>query len=202
MRNYISNSRESVRMFSNNLLEALSKVHYSVPLFVYIPVIATTAYLSYTQSNLAVIIQVILALSGLACWTFTEYILHRFVFHFVPKSKAGQRLHFIMHGVHHDYPNDAKRLVMPPSVSIPLALLFYSLFYLVLPSGSNNAFFTGFITGYLVYDMTHYILHHYNFKSRLGKALKKHHMIHHYANPDKAFGVSSTIWDKVFHSDK
>jgi 4-hydroxysphinganine ceramide fatty acyl 2-hydroxylase len=44
-KNYVSNSTESVRMFKNDFLESLSKVHFTVPLYVYIPVML---YCSYT----------------------------------------------------------------------------------------------------------------------------------------------------------
>jgi len=202
MKNYISNSMDSVRMFKSGFFEKLSKVHFIVPLFIFIPVIFISCFASFKMSHLNITSQMGLFMGGLVFWTFTEYILHRFVFHFVPKSKLGLRLHFIMHGVHHDYPNDAKRLVMPPSLSIPLAALFYLLFKLTMPAGYCDAFFAGFMTGYLIYDMTHYVLHHYHFKSTLGKKLKKHHMIHHYADPRKAYGVSSPIWDMIFRSER
>jgi len=140
-------------------------------------------------------------LAGLFIWTFTEYMLHRFVFHFEPSSKWGQQLHFIFHGVHHDYPNDANRLVMPPSASIPLALGFYLLFDWLLPHGVIFAFFPGFIGGYLGYDMTHYALHHANFKNPFLRKLKQHHMLHHYSDATKGYGVSLSFWDKIFRSD-
>ncbi len=63
---------------------------------------------------------------GYLFWTLTEYWLHRLVFHFEPDDGLGPRLHWIIHGVHHDHPNDPLRLVMPPSVSIPLAPAFYA----------------------------------------------------------------------------
>ena len=62
-----------------------------------------------------------LFLVGVLVWTLLEYIIHRYVFHYEPKSRLGKQFHFIVHGVHHDYPNDARRLVMPPSISLPLA---------------------------------------------------------------------------------
>ena len=62
-----------------------------------------------------------LVVAGYALWTLFEYWLHRLVFHFEPDHGIGARLHWIIHGVHHDHPNDPLRLVMPPSVSIPLA---------------------------------------------------------------------------------
>eukprot|EP01132_Coremiostelium_polycephalum_P019510 gene19510-23196_t len=85
--------------------------------------------------------------------------------------------------------------------SIPLALGFYFLFQYLLPAGTNDAFFIGFIGGYLVYDMTHYALHHANFKSGFWKKLKQHHMLHHYSDSTKGYGVSSDIWDKILGSN-
>jgi len=199
-KNYISNSSESIRMFNSSIMEGLSKVHFSVPLFVYVPVVVYFSYRSLSAPlNLGVF--ALCFLGGLGIWTITEYVLHRWIFHFVPKSKWGLRLHFIFHGVHHDYPKDAKRLVMPPSASIPLAVGFYFLFMLFFKDKAYLwAFFPGFITGYLVYDMMHYAMHHYNFKSSLMKRVKQHHMLHHYDDSSKGYGVSSSLWDEVFRS--
>ena len=85
-------------------------------------------YLSIFDFKIGVLSIVGLVIFGLFIWTITEYLLHRFIFHLELKSKIGARIHFIFHGVHHDYPSDSRRLVMPPSVSIPLATLFYFLF--------------------------------------------------------------------------
>ena len=199
-KNYVSNGTESSRMFRNGFMESLSKVHYSVPLFIYIPVIFFFIYRSFAIANNKIGWFFVYLAAGLFIWTITEYLLHRYIFHFVPKSKWGLRLHFIFHGVHHDYPRDAKRLVMPPSASIPLALLFYFLFLWLLPANMMNAFFAGFLVGYLVYDMTHYAIHHANFKSPIMKAIKQHHMLHHYSDSSKGYGVSSSLWDILFQS--
>ncbi len=199
-KNYISNSEESVRMFKSSWLEALSKVHFSVPLFIYVPAIAYYVWKAFFVTGASALTFTVFYILGIVIWSFAEYMLHRFVFHFVPKSKWGLRMHFVFHGVHHDYPNDRKRLVMPPSVSIPLAFLFYFLFSLFLSPAQLYSFFPGFVTGYLIYDISHYALHHYNFKSSLLKKMKKHHMLHHYADSGKGYGVSSAVWDKVFQS--
>jgi len=200
MKNFVSNSPESVRMFKSDLLEALSKVYFFVPLIIYVPVIVYLLYKAIFVASIDVGTFIILLVSGLFVWTFIEYILHRFVFHFVPKQKWALRLHFIFHGVHHDYPNDLKRLVLPPSASIPLATGFYFLFNALLPPTYVYVFFPAFITGYLVYDMTHYAIHHFNFKSGLWKKIKQHHMLHHYQDPTRGYGVSSDLWDKIFRS--
>lgn len=198
-KNYISNSTGSIRMFKSSLLESLSKVHFTVPLFVYVPVVIYFSYRALT-APLSFGMYALCFLGGLGVWTITEYLLHRYVFHFVPKSKWGLRLHFIFHGVHHDYPKDTKRLVMPPSASIPLAVGFYFLFSLFLSKAYLWSFFPGFITGYLIYDMMHYAMHHYNFKSSLMKRVKQHHMLHHYDDSTKGYGVSTSLWDEIFRS--
>jgi len=195
-KNFVSNSKESVKMFKNPLLESLSKVPFFVPLIVYIPVIAYFCWKSVMLNGFLPFLGYLLL--GLFVWTLTEYILHRFIFHFYPSSQLGKRIHFIFHGVHHDYPNDAQRLVMPPSASIPLACAFYFLFQWLLSAPLLDGFFAGFIFGYLCYDMTHYMLHHVQFKSPFWKKLKQQHMLHHYDDATKKYGVTSDLWDKVF----
>jgi sterol desaturase/sphingolipid hydroxylase (fatty acid hydroxylase superfamily) len=200
-KNFVSNKDETVRMFKSDLLEKLSKVHFSIPLFVYIPISAYFLYRSLFIFNLSAGMVVLYFLIGLFVWTLTEYLLHRFIFHYKPKSKYGERIHFIFHGVHHDYPNDSKRLVMPPSVSLPLAAAFYLLFNAIFGAVLVAPFFVGFIIGYLFYDMTHYAIHHYNMHSKFWLMLKKHHMRHHYQDSSRGFGVSIPIWDKVIGTD-
>jgi sterol desaturase/sphingolipid hydroxylase (fatty acid hydroxylase superfamily) len=103
----------------------------------------------------------------------------------------------MFHGVHHDYPNDTKRLVMPPSVSIPLATGFFFLFKVILGDISVASFFIGFIAGYLFYDISHYAIHHFNMHSKFWLVIKNHHMRHHYQDPELGFGVSSPLWDLI-----
>jgi 4-hydroxysphinganine ceramide fatty acyl 2-hydroxylase len=198
---YVSNSQESVRMFKNDFLESLSKVHFTVPLYIFVPVIIISSYLALFEYKIGIATFLGLSALGLFVWSFVEYIMHRFVFHYVPKNKFGLRMHFIFHGVHHDYPSDAKRLVLPPSVSIPLATGFYFLFNAILPLHYVYGFFPAFILGYLFYDISHYAIHHFNFKGSIWKKIKQHHMLHHYQDPDKGYGVSSPFWDKIFRSD-
>lgn len=200
-KNYVSNSIESTRMFRSSLLESLSKVPFYVPLIVYVPVLGYMIWKALFRVEMDILHFVGAFAGGLFLWTLIEYVLHRFVFHFHPTSTLGQRIHFIFHGVHHDYPNDAKRLVMPPSASIPLAILFFLLFSAIFSEYFLYAVFGGFITGYLIYDMTHYALHHHNFKSSFWKKLKKHHMLHHYSDETKGYGVSSAIWDGIFKTN-
>ncbi|GHE23564.1 hypothetical protein GCM10017764_05320 [Sphingobacterium griseoflavum] len=187
-------------MFKNNFLESLTKIHFSVPLIFWIPVICYLIYRALVFGEMEVGDVLFYFFGGLAFWTLAEYVLHRWVFHYHPTSAWGKRIHFIFHGVHHDYPRDRLRLVMPLSASIPLATTIYFLFSFFFEEFTLSAFFAGFLIGYLIYDECHYAMHHANFKSGLFKKIKDHHMLHHYADPERGFGVSSSLWDAIFNS--
>ena len=199
-KNFVSNKDETVRMFENPVLESLTRIHFTVPLFIFVPVILYFGYQSIFIYQLGFTGIAAYIVYGLAVWTLTEYVMHRFVFHWMPPGKIGERIHFIFHGVHHDYPSDSKRLVMVPTVSIPLAALFYFMFRLMLGVEHVAPFFIGFIAGYLFYDMTHYAIHHFNFKSKFWLNLKHHHMLHHYKDMNNGYGVSSKVWDYIFRT--
>lgn len=200
-KNFVSNKDESVRMFKSNFLEMLSKVHFTVPLFIFIPYIGYQIFISFTERSFSFGQALGLIIGGFVTWTATEYLLHRFVFHYEPSSKFGKKVHFIMHGVHHDYPNDSRRLVMPPILSIPLATLFFFLFKITVGEYGLPLFFGSFLTGYLIYDIGHYAIHHFKMKGKLLTAIKNHHMRHHYVDPENGYGVSSPIWDFVFRTE-
>jgi sterol desaturase/sphingolipid hydroxylase (fatty acid hydroxylase superfamily) len=198
-KNYVSNKDESARLFQSRFLEFFTHVHFSVPLIVYLPVVGYFLYQGMSDPTLSGMGLTALFLGGLLSWTLTEYLLHRFVFHYEPKTTMGKKLHFLMHGVHHDYPNDSLRLVMPPVVSVPLAVLFYGFFLAVLGATFLPPFFAGFIVGYICYDMIHYATPHAAMKTTpMGLWIKQHHMRHHYQTDDLYYGVSTPLWDYVF----
>ena len=199
-RRYVSNRDESVRMFKSDRLESLSHVHPAIPLVLYVPVVAYYLLRAVWDGLLAGGAIVVLFALGVFLWTLTEYVMHRFVFHYEPTSTWGRQLHFIMHGVHHDYPNDATRLVMPPSVSVPLAFLFYGVFHATFGPERLGPAFAGFVTGYLCYDMIHYATHHFTMRGPIFGYLKKYHLRHHYQDEGRGYGVSSPLWDHVFRS--
>ncbi len=192
----------SVRLFKNPLLEALTHVHPSLPFLIWIPVVFYFAAQGFSKTDLSVFSNLSLIGFGIVFWTLTEYAMHRYVFHFEAKSKAGKYLVFLFHGIHHDDPQDPTRLVMPPVVSIFLGFLFYSLFKLVMGPQACMPFFSGFIAGYLVYDYIHFATHHFMFKGKWFKTLKENHMKHHFLAKQGKWGVSSPFWDYIFGSFK
>ncbi|PYK19139.1 MAG: fatty acid hydroxylase [Verrucomicrobia bacterium] len=173
---YVSNKNETVRMFESDFMEFFSRVHPVIPLVLYLPVVGYMLYVSLWQGQLSIIAVTALFLLGVLLWTLIEYLIHRYVFHYEPKTRWGKQLHYVIHGVHHDYPNDARRLVMPPVISIPLAFLFYGLFFLIFGSLTPAVF--------------------------AWLWLKQYHLRHHFKDDHVGYGISSPLWDYVFRTTR
>lgn len=196
---HMAPQKGDIRLFENNLLERLSKISPVTVLAVYTPVIIFATWKSFSIGIPAGTF-IALFLFGLAVWTLFEYLFHRFVFHFTPKGPVQERISFLFHGVHHQYPNDKKRLVMPISLSLIIGV---ALFLLSAPLFGDWmwAYSAGFAVGYLAYDMTHYSIHHFKPpNSRFFKAVWKSHLDHHFRDANKGYGVSSPVWDHVFRT--
>jgi dihydroceramide fatty acyl 2-hydroxylase len=190
--------RDSPRMFESRLLDALSRVHPAAVVAIFLPAVVLLA--AWGLEKVSVLGMLGLAVAGYAMWTLFEYWLHRVVFHFEPEKGLGARLHWIIHGIHHEHPNDPLRLVMPPSVSLPLGALVFGAIYVVFGSRYAPGLGAGFFAGYLAYDMIHYYVHHFRPRGRLGRMLRERHMRHHFQDETKGFGISAPYWDEVFRT--
>ena len=190
--------KASPPMFQSRLLDRFTRVHPVVPVLIYAPVIVVMLVLAVQRDGWWDTLGLVLV--GYILWTLFEYWLHRIVFHFEPEKGIGARIHWMIHGVHHDHPNDPLRLVMPPAASIPLAVLVVGALFLIFGSTHAPAVAAGFLFGYIVYDEIHYALHHHNPTTRFGKRLRELHMRHHFQDDEKGFGISAPYWDIIFRT--
>ncbi|UCE93834.1 MAG: sterol desaturase family protein, partial [Flavobacteriaceae bacterium] len=193
--------RGSATIFKNPFLESLTKTSLKQNIIVYGLVVLILIYNGIAIQNIPVLTFSGLFVFALFFWTFAEYMLHRYLFHWISENKLVQRFHFIMHGSHHLYPRDTERLLMPPVPGLIMASLLFSIFYVIFSILGQPVytwgFFPGFFLGYLLYSFLHRATHVVKPPKRF-KFLWKHHSLHHYKYPDKAFGVSNTLWDHVF----
>ncbi|MCW3086206.1 MAG: fatty acid hydroxylase [Bacteroidetes bacterium] len=190
------NNKTQGRIFQNNFLEKLTKSNPRVTIVFYTFLILLFFYLSFNYTHLNIWETAGLYIAGLFGWTLMEYILHRFVFHIDEYFPSLKRFHYIVHGIHHDHPRDHERLFMPPVPGTIIAFFMFLFWYLFL--GSNAfAFMAGISNGYLMYSYIHYTIHTRPSTPILHK-LWMHHAKHHYKYPDKAFGVSTQLWDIIF----
>lgn len=203
----INHDPDPIRLFDSDFLEFFSHITPTVVVLVWVPVVAFFLWRAFAAwDERATPVGVLAGVGlGLFLWTLIEYAMHRFVFHYHPTSRLGERIFFLFHGVHHAQPQCKTRLVMPPAVSIPLAFAVFGLVYLAFSVGLGlphwvDPVMAGIIAGYLVYDLTHYATHHLAMRRGVFKALKRHHLKHHYNTPDQRYGVSSPLWDVVFRT--
>jgi sterol desaturase/sphingolipid hydroxylase (fatty acid hydroxylase superfamily) len=198
----IVRSKEPIRLFKSDVLEFFTHIHPAVVLAVWAPAIGVLVYASTAGPGAGLRVPVGM-LIGLFSWTWVEYVMHRFVFHFRARTPWQERLLFLFHGVHHAQPMSKTRLVMPPALSIPLAGLWYGIVYLIagviLRAGLwVYPVFAGLLLGYLLYDMLHYATHHFRVRTAAFRYVRRYHLHHHTQTPDMRFGVTSPLWDIVF----
>lgn len=190
-------NKGQAQIFKNRYLEYITKTHPLVIWGMYLPLICYLLYYSKTTLHFSGIETAALFFGGMFFWTFFEYIMHRFVFHWVSDNPRIQRIAYVMHGNHHEFPRDKQRLFMPPVPSLIISSLIFLLMYALM--GFNAiAFFAGFILGYLLYGSMHYAIHAWNPKYKWMKPIWRNHHLHHYKDDGRGFGVSSHIWDLVF----
>jgi sterol desaturase/sphingolipid hydroxylase (fatty acid hydroxylase superfamily) len=190
-------NKGQARLFDSGYLEMLTKTHPLVIWGMYLPIMGYMLYRSSARFNYSIGYIILIFLAGMLFWTLFEYIMHRFAFHYIAESKRAQRFIYVLHGNHHEYPRDKERLFMPPVPSLIMSSIIFSLQYLIM-GGNAFAFFPGFILGYLMYGSMHYAIHAWNPPFRWMKPLWRNHHLHHYKNDHQGFGVSTTIWDRVF----
>lgn len=193
-------SEESPRMFESDFVDFFSRVPWWIVPTIFVPIVAGLFAWGVTGAGVAPGLAVGLAAAGFFVWTLVEYWLHRTLFHWVPATSWGPRMHFLLHGVHHDWVNDRYRLVMPPAASLALGVVFFAMWWAVLGPAWVFPFFAGHVAGYLAYDMTHYAVHHFKWRGKVFVRLRAHHMNHHHNKDGRKFGVSTTLWDHVFRT--
>ncbi|KAF9214240.1 fatty acid alpha-hydroxylase [Podila verticillata] len=191
------------RIFGSPYLEVFTKTPwYMIPIF-WLPIIAYNVNRS-VQEGLQTEQAATLFVGGMFLWTLAEYVIHRFLFHlddYLPNSTFWQVAHFLLHGIHHYLPMDRLRLVMPPALAVALAIPINKLIHSALPYAQAYAVFSGLLLGYVLYDMTHYYLHHAKVFKIHFREMKTYHLAHHYKNFEGGYGITSKIWDKVFNTE-
>lgn len=184
-------------VFKNPFLEQLTKTHIALPLSIFTVISGTLIYYGIIEKGFTTPQMIGLFFAGMFVFTFIEYIVHRYLYHIKPHSHDTESFSYKVHGIHHDYPKDKQRLAMPPVIALILATFFFVL-YRAIMGDFVFGFLSGFLMGYTVYLCIHYSVHIFTVPDNFLKTLWHHHAVHHYRQPDRAFGVSSPFWDYVF----
>ena len=185
------------KVFNNAILERLSRTNSFAAISVYLVVSACMAWYGFANLGKSTSSSILFIVLGLVVFTLVEYVVHRFLYHSGEDYKDEVNWQYKVHGVHHIFPKDKDLLAMPIPLALFLSVILILFFYLIM--GSNVFFFyPGFLSGYAIYLYIHYIVHAYKPPKNAFRFLWRHHLIHHYSDEDRAFGVTSPFWDYIF----
>lgn len=139
------------------------------------------------------------AAAGFFSWTIVEYSLHRFSFHATRDLGWLKGPGPALHQQHHRMPHRPEYLGTRVGLALPYYALFASLFWIVTRDASRSLLLGGGLAlGYALYEWVHFSTHYRAPVTRLGRYLKKYHMLHHYQDTRMRFGVTTPFWDIVF----
>lgn len=145
-------------------------------------------------------------LSGIAVWTFVEYLFHRYVLHgrFPPgKGLIRKFLHERLdplHWEHHERPFDGWHISGQLKDILPLFFVAAPVSFL-FPIYTAPVVLAGVVQGYVSEEWLHYFLHFGKSRNGFFRYLKRYHLYHHSPRGiDRGYGITSGIWDAVFHT--
>jgi len=186
------------RMFDQNFLEWFSHIHPASLVILYVPASSFFVWRGIA-SGLTPLLSTELFAIGLFGWTLLEYLIHRFSFHYTPHGRVGMFYAYMIHGVHHAFPEDDRRWLVPPVISAAISAAIFLILRRLF--GVNSPpIFAGGLMGYLLYDLSHYAMHRGPSRFEFFNRLRRRHLQHHYATPERWFGVSTPLWDYVFRT--
>ena len=192
--------RDGIAVFTNPFVERfLARSHFVMPGIWFLPLLAYGIWITWRDPQASGALALLCLLLGCLGFSLLEYLMHRFIFHMpIGETFASKKRVFLVHGYHHEFVNDRWRLVAPPVMSWPIAMVVGAGCYFFVGTTYAWAVFCGFVVGYLAYDWIHYYTHHGRPTTRVGKFLRRYHLEHHYKDSTTHFGISHPLWDVVF----
>jgi hypothetical protein len=137
---------------------------------------------------------IFLFLGGWLIWTFLEYLIHRFLMHelLIP----GQKDTLFHHHEHHSNPSNLKVNFFHRTFTLLLGIMIN---WVAWERNSTFTIFAGFFTGFLMYNILHYLLH-----KPVGKyifpRIQRAHILHHTRYPNQGYSFSTILWDWLFNT--
>jgi sterol desaturase/sphingolipid hydroxylase (fatty acid hydroxylase superfamily) len=172
-----------------------SKVGYYADFIIYGTLVAALAVFALRESHHDRLMWLAAAISGAGSWTLVEYLLHRFVFHRVPLIAD-------LHHAHHTAPR--AYIGTPTWVSLlTLTAVFFVPVWRLSSLNIALGAISGLITGWLWYGIVHHVIHHRRPRGLAAalKAASHRHFLHHSPYVSGNFGVTTSVWDRVFGTD-
>src|SRR5688500_9954361 len=146
------------KVFKNPVLDKLTRTHIAWPLSIFYGLAGVLLIYTLYEGFIGTGASILLFFAGLLSFTLIEYLVHRYTFHMEADTPKKERLQYVLHGAHHEYPKDKTRLAMPPIIIVAFAGCFFLLFRLIL-CNYGISITAGFMAGYASYLCVHYSVH-------------------------------------------
>lgn len=198
---FLPKNNGTKQLFTNPVLEKLSRTHIAVPLAIFLVFAIALLYWSIAHTSLSPWVSGGMFILGALVFSWLEYNVHRYVFHMKTYTAIREKIQYAIHGIHHEFPKDKDRLAMPPLLSVTIATVLL-LVLKVLLGDLVFSFLPGFLVGYAAYLSIHYMVHAYQPPKNFLRKLWVNHSIHHYKDGEVIFGVSSPLWDYIYGTMK
>jgi sterol desaturase/sphingolipid hydroxylase (fatty acid hydroxylase superfamily) len=127
---------------------------------------------------------------GVFVWTFLEYAIHGFLSHIFDTFAKP------FHAGHHRNP----RMVFTAGVWMPAAIVSAAVFG-IFGLTPATTLWLGIVGGFVGYEIIHYRYHFARPICALEEQMRTRHLAHHMRSPKQIFGVTNSIWDRVFGSE-
>jgi sterol desaturase/sphingolipid hydroxylase (fatty acid hydroxylase superfamily) len=143
----------------------------------------------------------------LALFPVIEWMVHVFVLHWRPRRVVGVTLDTQLarkHREHHASPRDIPLVFIPWQTLLGVVAVLVTVPLLVFPTIGQGVTFTLTVAAVgMVYEWTHYLVHSdYKPRTRLYRAVYKHHRLHHFKNENYWLTVTTAhTADRLFGTD-
>ncbi len=188
------------RMSLGDLVRAYF-TYYAIQIYLLLAVIAVLLAIAWAESATGPLLAA--ALMALL-YPLVEYCVHRYVLHsrLLYKSPYTAKLWKRIHYDHHQNPHDLAVLFGALYTTLPvIAIVTLPLGWLVAGKAGAAAAFAAGCVIFCFYEFVHCVEHlPFKPKSRWLREVKRRHLAHHFHNEQGNYGITSNLWDQVFHT--
>lgn len=137
-------------------------------------------------------------LGGLLAWTLFEYVIHYPLGHLL----RGRMLISSEHLRHHGNILYFSPLSLKLRGALPVVAILFALCALLVGPAAASGFVAAVAAGWCIYEGLHQSIHVKGPHGRYSRWAARHHLAHHFGDPNCNYGVTTDLWDRLLGSHR
>src|SRR4051812_8433055 len=101
MKEFKVDNKGTRALFDNKVLESLTRTHFAFPVTLYFFISTVAVLYAFIQVQNNWLFNLLMFITGMVIFSFVEYLIHRFLFHFKTDTEKKVHLQYNIHGIHH-----------------------------------------------------------------------------------------------------